>query len=114
MIGQTFRMETTVTELLREFPKVQRAVLAGETVIIRNRKGGMRLTLDDSDYMTLVGRWQLANQRPTTACAANWHTPIRFVNGLDLIPTISRRKVFHERRIEPKPRGGLLCRAHSI
>jgi hypothetical protein len=48
-------MQTTVTELLREFPKVRRAVLAGETVIIRSREGNMRLTLDRGDNPPLVG-----------------------------------------------------------
>jgi len=48
-------MQTTVTELLREFPKVRRAVLAGETVIIRSREGNMRLTLDHGDNQSLVG-----------------------------------------------------------
>jgi hypothetical protein len=39
-------MESTVTELLREFPRVKRAVLSGETVIIKTRDGNFRLTLD--------------------------------------------------------------------
>ena len=39
-------METTVTELLREFPRVRRAALAGETVIIKSREGNLRLSLD--------------------------------------------------------------------
>ena len=48
-------MQTTITELLREFPKVRRAVLSGETVIIRSREGNMRLTLDRSEPQVLVG-----------------------------------------------------------
>jgi hypothetical protein len=48
-------MDTTVTELLREFPKVRRAVLSGETVIIRSREGNMRLTLDRGEDQPLVG-----------------------------------------------------------
>lgn len=48
-------MHTTVTELLREFPKVRRAVLSGETVIIQSKQGNMRLTLDRSDSKPLVG-----------------------------------------------------------
>ena len=48
-------METTVTELLREFPKVRRAVLSGETVLIRSREGVMRLTLDPPEPQGLVG-----------------------------------------------------------
>jgi len=48
-------METTITELLREFPKVRRAVLSGETVIIRSREGVMRLTLDPPEPQALIG-----------------------------------------------------------
>lgn len=32
-------MKTTVSTLLREFPKVRRAALSGETVIIKTREG---------------------------------------------------------------------------
>ena len=48
-------MHTTITELLREFPKVKRAVLSGETVIIQSRDGNMRLTLDRPEPQPLVG-----------------------------------------------------------
>jgi hypothetical protein len=48
-------MQATITELLREFPKVKRAVLSGETVIIRSREGNMRLTLDRPESLLLVG-----------------------------------------------------------
>ncbi len=48
-------MEATVTELLREFPRVRRAVLAGETVIIKAREGDMRLTLDASQTDSRIG-----------------------------------------------------------
>jgi hypothetical protein len=48
-------METTVTELLREFPRVKRAALAGETVIIRAREGNLRLTLDTPTIGALTG-----------------------------------------------------------
>jgi hypothetical protein len=44
-----------VTELLREFPRVRRAVMAGETVIIKSREGNMRLTLDVQNPVSLVG-----------------------------------------------------------
>ncbi len=54
-IRQICRMQTTVTELLREFPKVRRAVLSGETVIIRSREGNMRLTLDHGEDQPRVG-----------------------------------------------------------
>lgn len=48
-------MESTVTELLREFPRVRRAVFAGETVIIKSREGNMRLTLDTPAPGSLIG-----------------------------------------------------------
>lgn len=48
-------MESTVTELLREFPRVRRAVFAGETVIIKSREGNMRLTLDTLGPGSLIG-----------------------------------------------------------
>lgn len=48
-------MQTTITELLREFSKVQRAVLSGETVIIRSREGNMRLSLDHGEDQARVG-----------------------------------------------------------
>jgi hypothetical protein len=48
-------MESTVTELLREFPRVRRAVFAGETVIIKSREGNMRLTLDTPGPGSLIG-----------------------------------------------------------
>jgi hypothetical protein len=39
-------MKTNVTTLLREFPKVRRAAMAGEVVIIQTREGRLRLTAD--------------------------------------------------------------------
>lgn len=36
-------METNVTTLLREFPKVKKAALAGERVLIRTREGDLEL-----------------------------------------------------------------------
>lgn len=48
-------METTVTELLREFPRVRRAALAGETVIIKSREGNLRLSLDAPATGSLIG-----------------------------------------------------------
>jgi len=48
-------MEATVTELLREFPRVRRAVLSGQTVIIKSREGNMRLSLDTPPAGALVG-----------------------------------------------------------
>ncbi len=37
-------MRTNVSTLLREFPRVRRAALAGETVIIETREGNLVLT----------------------------------------------------------------------
>ena len=48
-------MESSVTELLREFPRVKRAVLAGETVIIKSREGNFRLTMDSPATGGLLG-----------------------------------------------------------
>ena len=48
-------METTVTELLREFPRVRRAALSGETVLIKSREGNLRLSLDTPAPGSLVG-----------------------------------------------------------
>ena len=48
-------METTITELLREFTKVRRAVLSGETVSTQSREGNMRLSLDRPEPQLLVG-----------------------------------------------------------
>jgi hypothetical protein len=65
-------MQTTITELLRDFPKIRRAVFSGETVIIRSREGDMRLTLDAQESRALVGglrglaKTQQDITRPTT------------------------------------------------
>ncbi|MCW1884423.1 hypothetical protein OKA04_06745 [Luteolibacter flavescens] len=37
-------MKTNVTTLLRDFPKVRRAALAGEEVIVHTRDGDLRIT----------------------------------------------------------------------
>jgi len=55
IIKHTKTMESTVTELLREFPRVKRAVLSGETVIIKTRDGNFRLTLDSPATGGLLG-----------------------------------------------------------
>ena len=51
-------MEATVTELLREFPRLRRAALAGEKVIIRSREGDLQLTRESSKPVSLVGAMQ--------------------------------------------------------
>jgi hypothetical protein len=49
-------METTVSTLLREFPKVRRVALSGETVIIKTREGDLRLSKDESSKLPVLGR----------------------------------------------------------
>jgi len=48
-------METNVSTLLREFPKVRRAAMAGETVIIKTREGNLRLVADRPSTGSIVG-----------------------------------------------------------
>lgn len=48
-------METTVSTLLREFPKVRRAALSGETVIIKTREGNLRLSKDEASSRPVLG-----------------------------------------------------------
>ena len=71
-------MEATVTELLREFPRLRRAALAGERVIIKSREGDLQLTRDTTKAVSLIGamRGQLVHSaddidRPTTT-DADW------------------------------------------
>jgi hypothetical protein len=51
-------MEATVTELLREFPRLRRAALAGERVIIKSREGDLQLTRDTTKPASLLGAMQ--------------------------------------------------------
>ena len=44
-----FDMRTNVSTLLREFPKVRRAALAGETVIIETREGNLVLRAEAAE-----------------------------------------------------------------
>ncbi len=48
-------MKTNVSTLLREFPKVRRAALAGEVVIIETREGNLRLTAEPPEPGGLLG-----------------------------------------------------------
>jgi len=48
-------MKTTVSTLLREFPKVRRVALSGEAVIIKTREGNLRLSKDESSKLPVVG-----------------------------------------------------------
>lgn len=48
-------MKISAVTLLREFPKVRRAALSGEAVIIKTREGNLRLTRDDSSQRPILG-----------------------------------------------------------
>lgn len=48
-------MKTNVSTLLREFPKVRRAALRGETVIVKTREGDLRITADRANGDGLLG-----------------------------------------------------------
>lgn len=48
-------MKTNVSTLLREFPKVRRAALSGEDVIIETREGNLRLIADITPGKHLIG-----------------------------------------------------------
>ena len=72
-------MKTNASTLLREFPKVRRAALAGEDVIIETREGNLRLTADrptgGSILGSMKGRFGQTDDRiiePTTT-ADDWN-----------------------------------------
>ena len=48
-------MKTNVSTLLREFPKVRRAALSGEEVIIETREGNLRLVADTPSGNAVLG-----------------------------------------------------------
>lgn len=48
-------MRTNVSTLLRDFPRVRRAALAGETVIIETREGNLVLTAEVAEKQPLYG-----------------------------------------------------------
>jgi hypothetical protein len=48
-------MVTTVTELLRSFPKVRRAAMRGERVVIKTRSGNLVLSLEEKPQSPLWG-----------------------------------------------------------
>lgn len=48
-------METNVSTLLREFPKIRRAALAGEEVIVRTREGDLRITANMPNHSSILG-----------------------------------------------------------
>ena len=48
-------MRTNVRTLLREFPRIRRAVLAGEDVIIETREGNLRLPAEKAPGHEILG-----------------------------------------------------------
>lgn len=48
-------MRTNVSTLLREFPKVRQAAMAGEEVIIVTREGNLRLTAESRTGAPILG-----------------------------------------------------------
>ena len=48
-------MQTNVSTLLREFPKVKRAALRGERVVIRTREGNLVLSAEFPPDRALLG-----------------------------------------------------------
>jgi hypothetical protein len=48
-------METNVSTLLREFPKIRRAALAGERVIVHTRDGDLCITAVHNEAKPLLG-----------------------------------------------------------
>jgi hypothetical protein len=48
-------MQTNVSTLLREFPKIRRAALAGERVVIKTREGNLVLTAEGADDGAVYG-----------------------------------------------------------
>ncbi len=55
ILDKLFDMRTNVSTLLREFPRVRRAALAGETVIIETREGNLVLTAEAAEKQPTYG-----------------------------------------------------------
>lgn len=51
-------MKTNVTTLLREFPKIRRAALSGERVVIETREGNLVLEAERPKGNRLLGKWK--------------------------------------------------------
>jgi hypothetical protein len=49
-------MIANVSTLLRDFPRVRRAALSGEDVIIKTREGTLRITADKPTGASVLGR----------------------------------------------------------
>lgn len=48
-------MQTNVSTLLREFPKIRRAAFRGERVVIRTREGNLILTTETPPGSSILG-----------------------------------------------------------
>jgi hypothetical protein len=48
-------METTVRQLLRDFPAARKAALRGETVRIKTREGNLVLTAEKPEKKSILG-----------------------------------------------------------
>ena len=51
-------MIANVSTLLREFPKIRRAALSGETVIIQTREGDLQITARQQEPKPILGALQ--------------------------------------------------------
>jgi len=51
-------MQTNVSTLLREFPKVRRAAFRGERVVIVTREGNLVLEAEQPKQNRLLGKWK--------------------------------------------------------
>jgi len=48
-------MRANVSELLRNFPRIRRAALSGERVVIQTREGNLVITAERSEHKSLFG-----------------------------------------------------------
>ena len=51
-------MQTNVSTLLREFPKVRQAAMRGERVVIKTREGNLILSAEEPRRNGLLGKWK--------------------------------------------------------
>ncbi len=48
-------MKTNVSTLLREFPRIRRAALRGEEVVVVTREGNLRITAEQPSGASILG-----------------------------------------------------------
>lgn len=51
-------MQTNVTTLLREFPKIRQAAMRGERIIIKTREGNLVLEAERPKTNRVLGKWK--------------------------------------------------------